>query len=67
MKKLLLLSIVGAVVVFTSCGSEEKKEEPPTFCDCIKDGPPPAGCDKIIPKDMDPEEFSRKREECGEK
>ncbi len=48
-----------------ACGGakKEKETELPTFCVCIKNGVPPAGCDKVM-KDITEEEFSAEREKC---
>jgi hypothetical protein len=48
-----------------ACGGakKEKEAELPTFCVCIKNGVPPAGCDKVM-KDITEEEFSAEREKC---
>jgi len=64
MKKLLMIGLVSATMLMACGGAkEEKEEELPSFCDCLKDGPPPAGCDKVM-KDITEEEFSAEREKC---
>ncbi|MCB0478640.1 MAG: hypothetical protein KDC84_10775 [Crocinitomicaceae bacterium] len=68
MKKLMILTVVSAGLVLASCGGEEEKKADPTFCDCINaKGAPPAGCDKVIPKDISDEEFEKKYDECKNK
>ncbi|MEZ4936646.1 MAG: hypothetical protein R2799_03545 [Crocinitomicaceae bacterium] len=65
MKKLIYVLALGGVFLFASCGGEEEKKAEPTFCDCINaKGAPPAGCDKVVPKDLSDEEFEKKYEEC---
>lgn len=66
MKRQLLLLAFAAAFILTSCGGkEEKKEELPSFCDCVKaKGSPPSGCDKVITDDMTDEEFQKKYTEC---
>ncbi len=63
-KKLMMIGLVSATMLM-ACGEakEEKEAEAPTFCDCIKNGVPPAGCDKIL-EGITPEEFSAKKAEC---
>jgi hypothetical protein len=64
MNKLMMIGLVSATMLMACGGAKEEKEaELPTFCDCIKNGAPPAGCDKVM-KDITEEEFSKKREEC---
>ena len=64
MNKLLMIGLVSATMLMACGGAKEEKEaELPTFCDCIKNGVPPEGCDKVM-KDITEEEFSAEREKC---
>lgn len=64
-KQILGLLLVSAVALSSCGGEEEKKEDLPTFCECVTaKGAPPAGCDKVVDEDMSEEEFDEKYRKC---
>lgn len=65
MKNLLLIGSIVFAATMVSCGGGEEEESAlPTFCDCIKSGPIPVGCDKVVKPGMTDEEFAEKKAEC---